>query len=96
MQLNIINDEYLNIIKQYNYDIRNNKNKYINININNNIKELIIELIKYENDIIKNNKTFIKYDVIWYNNSLNKIFNIKKKWLKIIYKINKKCEITIN
>ena len=91
MQLNIVNDEYLNIIKKYNYNIHNNKNKniIINININNNIKELIIELIKYENDIIKNNKTFIVNDVIWYNNSLIKIFNIKKKWLKIIYTLNK-------
>lgn len=87
MQSNIVNDEYLNIIKQYNYDIHNNKNKNNNIIINNNIKELIIELIKYENDIIKNNKKIIRYDVIWHNKSLNKIFNIKKKWLKIIYKI---------
>lgn len=77
---NIIDDDYLLIIKEYNQNSDNKRYKFLN-EINNYENSLI-----YINNIFNIKRKLQYYEILIHNYCIRKYINIYKKWNKIFYK----------
>lgn len=77
---NIINDDYLLIIKQYNHNKNNKKYNFLNY-----IKNFE-NYLKYLNFIFIIKRKFKHYEILIHNYCIRKYIDIYNKWNKLIYK----------
>tara|TARA_B000000477_G_scaffold121274_1_gene123713 strand:- start:31615 stop:31884 length:270 start_codon:yes stop_codon:yes gene_type:complete len=82
----IINDDYLLIIKNYNNNNNNNKNYYFLNDVNNYENSLI-----YINNIFKIKKKLQYYEILIHNYCIRKYIKIYDKWKNLFYKKLNKC-----
>jgi hypothetical protein len=80
---NIIDDDYLLIVKQYNQNRDNKRYKFLN-EINN-----YENYLKYLNYIFRIKKKLQYHEILIHNYCIKKHIEIYDKWNKIVYKTSK-------